>query len=124
MPDAKALAKLRVDAERMKAEAERMLSEALQAAEMEKAAVKIQAQFRGRRDRAIVEVKRVRAEFRHRSKAERDLTYAMSQQNSLAGLTEVKAMTAESAACSEGAPAARPRLNSYLTSASLVRACG
>ena len=123
MPDAKALAKLRVDAERMKAEAERMLREAGKADKIEKAAAKIQAQFRGRRDRAIVEVKRVRAEFRHRSKAERDLTLAMSQQDSLAGLTDVKAMTAVPLHV-QRAPRRLGRLISYLTSASLARACG
>ena len=100
-----------------------MLFEADAALDLEKAAVKIQAHFRGRRDRAIVEVKRVRAEFRHRSKAERDLTLAMSQQNSLAGLTDVKSMTAVPLHV-QRAPRRLGRLNSYLTSASLARACG
>ena len=71
-----------------------MLSEAIQADEMEKAATKIQAQFRGRRDRAIAEMKKVQAEFKKQSRAERDLMMAMHTQNSLANLTDVKAMTA------------------------------
>ena len=100
-----------------------MLREAGKADKIEKAAAKIQAQFRGRRDRAIVEVKRVRAEFRHRSKAERDLTLAMSQQDSLAGLTDVKAMTAVPLHV-QRAPRRLGRLISYLTSASLAQACG
>jgi len=94
MPEAKALAKLRADAEQMKAEADRMVSEAVQADELEKAATKIQAAFRGKRDRAIVEVKKVKADFKKQNKAEREMMFAMNTQNSLAGLTDVKAMTA------------------------------
>ena len=71
-----------------------MLFEALQADEMEKAATKIQAQFRGRRDRALAEVKAVQAQFKKQNRAERDLMMAMNTQNSLANLTNVKAMTA------------------------------
>ena len=71
-----------------------MFSEAVQADELEKAATKIQAQFRGKRDRAIVEVKKVQAELRQQNRAERDLMFVMNTQNSLANLTDVKAMTA------------------------------
>ena len=63
------------------------------AARMAQAATKIQAHFRGQRDRAIVEVKKAQAEFRAKSKAERDLLFAMVRQSSLEGLTDVQAMT-------------------------------
>ena len=121
MPDAKALANLKADAERMEAEAERMLSEAVQADELEKAATKIQAQFRGKRDRAIVEVKKVQAEFRQQNRAERDLMFAMHTQNSLANLTDVKAMTAVPQHV-QRAPRRLGRLNPCVTPI-LGRAC-
>ena len=63
------------------------------ATRMAQAATKIQAHFRGQRDRAIVEVKKAQAEFRAKSKAERDLLFAMVRQSSLEGLTDVQAMT-------------------------------
>ena len=63
------------------------------AARMAQAATKIQAHFRGQRDRAIVEVKKAQAEFRAKSKAERDLLFAMVKQSSLDSLTDVQAMT-------------------------------
>ena len=121
MPDAKVLEKLKADTERMKAEAERILSEAVQADELEKAATKIQAQFRGKRDRAIVEVKKVQAEFRQQNRAERDLMFAMHTQNSLANLTDVKAMTAVPQHV-QRAPRRLGRLNPYVTPI-LGRAC-
>ena len=123
MPDSKALAKVRADAEGMKAEAERMLSVASDADQREKAAAKIQAHFRGQRDRALVEVKKVQAELKHRSKADRDLMFAMASQNSLANLTDVKAMTAVPQHV-QRAPRRLGRLISNLTLASLARACG
>ena len=63
------------------------------ATRMAQAATKIQAHFRGQRDRAIVEVKKAQAEFRAKSKAERDLLFAMVKQSSLDSLTDVQAMT-------------------------------
>ena len=90
-----------------------MLSEAVQADELEKAATKIQAQFRGKRDRAIVEVKKVQAEFRQQNRAERDLMFAMHTQNSLANLTDVKAMTAVPQHV-QSAPRRLGRLTSYV----------
>lgn len=63
------------------------------AARMAQAATKIQAHFRGQRDRAIVEMKKAQKEFRAKSKAERDLLLAMVKQSSLEGLTDVEAMT-------------------------------
>ena len=113
MPEAKALAKLRADAEQMKAEADRMVSEAVQADELEKAATKIQAAFRGKRDRAIVEVKKVKADFKKQNKAEREMMFAMNTQNSLAGLTDVKAMTAVPQHV-QSAPRWLGRLTSYV----------
>ena len=75
----------------MRSDARRMLR--VDPARMAQAATKIQAHFRGQRDRAIVEVKKAQAEFRAKSKAERDLLFAMVRQSSLEGLTDVKAMT-------------------------------
>ncbi len=98
-----------------------MFSEAVQADELEKAATKIQAQFRGKRDRAIVEVKKVQAEFRQQNRAERDLMFAMHTQNSLANLTDVKAMTAVPQHV-QRAPRRLGRLNPYVTPI-LGRAC-
>jgi hypothetical protein len=121
MPDAEALAKVKADAERMKAEAERMLSEAAQAEEMERAAAKIQAHFRGKRDRSIVEVKKVQAERLHQSKAERDIILMMDTQNSLANLTDVKSMTAVPQHV-QRAPQRLGRLTPYVTPI-LGRAC-
>ena len=121
MPDAEALAKVKADAERMKAEAERMLSVASDADQREKAAAKIQAHFRGQRDRALVEVKKVQAELKHRSKADRDLMFAMASQNSLANLTDVKAMTAVPQHV-QRAPRRLGRLTPYVTPI-LGRAC-
>ena len=83
---------LKADAGQLKADLSLAAGPSLE--EMERSAAKIQAHYRGKRDRAIVEVKRVRAEFIARSKAERDLMFAMKTQSTLANLTDVKAMTA------------------------------
>ena len=83
---------LKADAGQLKADLSLAAGPSLE--EMERSAAKIQAHYRGKRDRAIVEVKRVRAEFIARSKAERDLMFAMRTQSTLANLTDVKAMTA------------------------------
>ena len=82
---------LKADAGQLKADLSLAAGPSLE--EMERSAAKIQAHYRGKRDRAIVEVKRVRAEFIARSKAERDLMFAMKTQSTLANLTDVKAMT-------------------------------
>ena len=98
-----------------------MFSEAVQADELEKAATKIQAQFRGRRDRAIAEVKKVQADFKKQNRAERDLMMAMNTQNSLANLTDVKTMTAVPQHV-QRAPRRLGRLNPCVTPI-LGRAC-
>ena len=79
------------DSHRLRSDARRMLR--VDPARMAQAATKIQAHFRGQRDRAIVEVKKAQAEFRAKSKAERDLLFAMVKQSSLDSLTDVQAMT-------------------------------
>ena len=88
------------------------------ATRMAQAATKIQAHFRGQRDRAIVEVKKAQAEFRAKSKAERDLLFAMVRQSSLEGLTDVQAMTKVSQHV-QRAPRRLGRLNSCFTPATL-----
>ena len=85
---------------------------------MAQAATKIQAHFRGQRDRAIVEVQKAQAEFRAKSKAERDLLFAMVRQSSLDGLTDVQAMTKVPQHV-QRAPRRLGRLNSCFTPASL-----
>ena len=123
MPDSTSMLMLKSEAERMKAQAERLVSEADEAVQMDKAAAKIQAQFRGRRDRAMIEVKRLQIEFRAQNRAERDMMLAMTTQNSLAHLTDVKAMTAVPQHV-QRALRRFSRLNPYATPASLPEPAG
>ena len=89
--------------------------------EKEDAATKMQAQFRGKRERAEVEAKRDQVAARVQNKAERDMMYAIKTQNSLAQLTSVTAMTAATQHVLQRAAQCLNRLNPPGAPTSLAR---